>query len=63
MRGNKPRYWEDVSEGDSLGYIVVGPWNINSFFAWVSAAVLKVSGSHSAATAVFTTPELTHGQP
>ena len=41
MRGNKPRYWEDVSEGDSLGYIVVGPWNINSFFAWVSAAGVK----------------------
>jgi len=41
MRGYKPRYWEDVSEGDSLGYIVVGPWNINSFFAWVSAAGVK----------------------
>ena len=41
MRGNKPRYWEDVNEGDSLGYIVVGPWNINSFFAWVSAAGIK----------------------
>jgi acyl dehydratase len=38
MRGSWPRYWEDVNEGDSLGYIVVGPWTIMSFFAWEAAA-------------------------
>ena len=41
MRGNWPRYWEDVAEGDSLGHIVVGPWTIMSFFAWASAAGAK----------------------
>ena len=41
MRGNQPRYWEDVNEGDSLGHIVVGPWTIMSFFAWSSAAGSK----------------------
>ena len=41
MRGNCPRYWEDVTEGDSLGHIVVGPWTIMSFFAWTSAAGSK----------------------
>ena len=34
MRGSRPRYWEDVNEGESLGHIVVGPWTIMSFFAW-----------------------------
>ena len=38
MRGSQPRFWEDINEGDSLGHIVVGPWTIMSFFAWVSAA-------------------------
>ena len=41
MRGSWPRYWEDVSEGESIGHIVVGPWTIMSFFAWESAAGLK----------------------
>jgi len=41
MRGNRPRYWEDVAEGDSLGHMVVGPWTIMSFFAWTSAAGMK----------------------
>jgi hypothetical protein len=41
MRGNRPRYWEDVNEGDSIGHIVVGPWTIMSFFAWASAAGSK----------------------
>jgi len=38
MRGNWPRYWEDVAEGEFIGHIVVGPWTIMSFFAWSSAA-------------------------
>ena len=37
MRGSRPRYWEDVVEGDSIGYIVVGPWTIMSWFAWWGA--------------------------
>ena len=41
MRGNWPRFWEDVNEGDSIGHIVVGPWTIMSFFAWTSAAGMK----------------------
>ena len=41
MRGSWPRYWEDVNEGDSIGHIVVGPWTIMSFFAWISAAGMK----------------------
>ena len=41
MRGNQPRYWEDVNEGDSLGHIVVGPWTIMSYFAWNSAEGMK----------------------
>ncbi|MGP8080634.1 MAG: MaoC family dehydratase N-terminal domain-containing protein [Dehalococcoidales bacterium] len=41
MRGSQPRFWEDVNEGDSIGHIVVGPWTIMSFFAWVSAAGMK----------------------
>ena len=41
MRGNQPRYWEDVNEGDSIGHIVVGPWTVMNFFAWVSAAGMK----------------------
>jgi len=41
MRGSWPRYWEDVNEGDSLGHIIVGPWTIENYFAWVSAAGLK----------------------
>ena len=41
MRGNWPRFWEDVNEGDSIGHIVVGPWTVMSFFAWVSAAGMK----------------------
>jgi len=38
MRGSRPRYWEDVAEGDSIGHIVVGPWTIMDYFAWRSAA-------------------------
>jgi hypothetical protein len=41
IRGNCPRYWEDVNEGESIGHIVVGPWTIMSFFAWESAAGMK----------------------
>ena len=41
MRGNRPRYWEEVNEGDFIGHIVVGPWTIMSFFAWMSAAGMK----------------------
>ena len=41
MRGNWPRYWEDVNEGEYIGHIVVGPWTIMSFFAWASAAGSK----------------------
>ena len=41
MRGNRPRDWEDANEGDSIGHIVVGPWTIMSFFAWVSAEGMK----------------------
>ena len=41
MRGNWPRYWEDVAEGDSIGQIVVGPWTIMSFFAWMAAAGMR----------------------
>jgi len=28
MRGSRPRYWEDVSEGDSIGHLVVGPHHV-----------------------------------
>jgi acyl dehydratase len=37
MRGSWPRFWEDVAEGDSIGHIIVGPWNIMSFFAMAGA--------------------------
>ena len=40
MRGSRPRYWEDVSEGESIGYIIVGPWTIMNFFS--------MAGSHGA---------------
>jgi acyl dehydratase len=28
MRGSKPRYWEDVVEGESIGHLVIGPHTI-----------------------------------
>jgi len=28
MRGNQPRYWEDIVEGESIGHLVIGPHTI-----------------------------------
>jgi len=28
MRGSRPRYWEDVAEGDSIGHLVLGPHTV-----------------------------------
>jgi len=33
MRGNQPRYWEDVNEGDRWSRRS-RPWTIMSYFAW-----------------------------
>jgi acyl dehydratase len=36
MRGSRPRYWEDVQEGDSIGYIVLGPFSIMDCIAYAA---------------------------
>ena len=41
LRGNCPRYWEDIVEGQPIGHIVIGPWTIMNCFAWMSAAGMK----------------------
>ncbi|MBV8979407.1 MAG: MaoC family dehydratase N-terminal domain-containing protein [Acidimicrobiia bacterium] len=33
-RGDVPRYWEDVSEGDELGPIVKGPLRVTDMICW-----------------------------
>ena len=33
-RGDQPRYWEDVSEGDELGPIVKGPLRVTDMVCW-----------------------------
>jgi len=34
VRGNKPRYWEDVAEGDSLQPLAKGPMTVTGFIAY-----------------------------
>jgi len=36
IRGNKPRYWEDVSVGDSVTPVVKGPLNVTDMICWYS---------------------------
>jgi hypothetical protein len=36
IRGDQPRYWEDVIEGESLGNIVIGPHTIMDTIAHIS---------------------------
>ncbi len=36
MRGDQPRYWEDVVEGESLGHVVIGPHTIMDTIAHIS---------------------------
>ena len=33
-RGAEPRYWEDVTEGDSLGQLVKGPLQVTDMVCW-----------------------------
>jgi hypothetical protein len=33
-RGSKPRYWEDVKEGEDLTPVVRGPYSVSEKFAW-----------------------------
>lgn len=35
IRGNRPRYWEDVEEGEALPKIVKGPMTVTGFLAFV----------------------------
>ena len=37
LRGNLPRYWEDVVEGETTPHIVVGPYTMMSGIAWMAA--------------------------
>ena len=50
MRGNRPRYWEDVAEGESLGYLVVGPYSIMDSIAYTAGAWHNVRGSRLKST-------------
>ena len=36
MRGAEPRYWEDVTEGESIGHIVIGPHTIMDTIAHIA---------------------------
>jgi acyl dehydratase len=38
MRGDVPRYFEDVNEGDSIGHVVEGPWNMMYSLGYYRAA-------------------------
>ena len=40
MRGNRPRYWEDVAEGDSIGHLVIGPHTIMDTIAHMNTLVV-----------------------
>lgn len=53
IRGANPRYWEDVTIGDSLGHVVKGPLNMTDMFGFVSgtfgAGALGRGGAHGIA--------------
>jgi len=34
VRGNEPRYWEDVKEGDGLQPVIKGPLNVTDVLCW-----------------------------
>lgn len=38
IRGNKPRYWEDVNVGDELVPLVKGPLSLRDIIAWLMGA-------------------------
>lgn len=38
MRGDLPRFWEDVNEGDTIGHIVLGPYTMMSSVGYYCAA-------------------------
>lgn len=38
VRGNKPRYWEDVKIGDKLGPMIKGPLTVRDMLGWIMGA-------------------------
>lgn len=38
VRGTKPRYWEDVEEGEQLTPVVKGPLTMRDIYAWLMGA-------------------------
>jgi acyl dehydratase len=38
VRGNKPRYWEDVNVGDKLGPMLKGPLTVRDMLGWLMGA-------------------------
>jgi len=38
VRGNKPRYWEDVNVGDTIGPMIKGPLTVRDEIAWLMGA-------------------------
>lgn len=43
IRGELPRFWEDVDEGDSIGHVVKGPLTVTDVIAFVTGGGM---GSH-----------------
>ena len=52
MRGDNPRYWEEVTEGDSLGHLVIGPHTIMDTIAHIAGTqgCFALSGTGSRLT-------------
>jgi len=46
IRGNTPRYWEDVQVGDRLGPMIRGPWSPTYFINFVRATGGMFTFSH-----------------
>ena len=47
IRGAKPRYWEDVNEGDELTPVVKGPLNVNDMAAFdIGHGITMYDGAH-----------------
>jgi len=46
VRGNKPRYWEDVKIGDKLGPMIKGPLTVRDMLGWIMGAGSPFFRSH-----------------
>ncbi|MFH1382236.1 MAG: MaoC family dehydratase N-terminal domain-containing protein [Chloroflexota bacterium] len=49
IRGDKPRYWEDVAEGDKIVPVVKGPLSRRDIYAWLMGAGSPFMKAHGLA--------------